>query len=635
MTVSEYSSELIKFASHLPQYLYDFANVLLAKVREIAAEVYVRLQNVAAIAKQKMAEVFHSLKNVVLDTWETVYDKVINPVMAALMKYVLEPVTELMSKIIAFAKMIIGGVSDMLDKGGKIVSKAYDAVYNAGEALSESIEFVMKKTAHIIENVVDGIRTGLNKGLEEVVGAAETTVNTLSNSVGTIVAGIETGINTTIHGTLNTVEKGVNSVGKGIDNVVGDVQVGINTGLTKMADVAQKGIDGVTNGVEEGVNTLGEVIVGGLGDVLDETEKIVNDLGNVLEDTVNDTIGLINTGLISPIETTINASADVVQSALNGIMVPVRSITGALDKIGSVHINLKPIYDGRPFSFLSAIDVPPVPRIGKLDIADIKNISIKDANVPGIRYVRPKGANPLGRQRLQASIEKAQKNWNVSIKKPNLSVSLNVDPVVIPKPPKNPVNLKAPTVNFDVEIDSKVPKKIYSGVMVAVKRGWQGVKEIASIVYNEVILPFVDVLWFLKDKIVWMIKEFASLTMGFLKDIVKGVQDLGEAVWTKLIDKIPGMSLLPATSTTKLYMVLVVLVLFLVGYQVKFVKDFISGFLRIALVPVIEVDKAFDKYVRSHVAVDSAVAKSGNVYKQKLSPQSGKGCNWKLRPQSG
>ncbi|KAG5187490.1 hypothetical protein JKP88DRAFT_243990 [Tribonema minus] len=723
MSVSEYSSELVKFSSHLPQYLYDFAGAMLQHIRRASAEVYARLKDVAVIAKQKMLEVLGSLKAIALDTWATVFDRVVKPVMSALTKYVLQPITSLLDKIIQFAKMVIDGVANVIGRAGDILGKAYNAVHHAADVMSDTIELVMKKSAQIIEQVVDGLRNGINKGLHEVVGAAESTINSVSNAVGDALGGMEGALNTTVGGTTGAIETGVNKVGAGITTAISGLEKGINTGISGVTDAAQKAVTGVTSGVETSLNTLGAGVAGGLDAVLNETETIVNDLGNVVESSVNDIVGLLNKGLVNPIESTINSSSDIIENALAGIMVPVRSITGGLNKLGDVRINLGPIFDAKPFSFLSQVAVPKDPQIAHIDLKDIPTIKIKDVNVPGVKYVKPKGALG-GRQRLQAAINRAEKNWQVAlgqavsrdrcpyktsddenatelqslgkkagislgvytqvvpekrdfgflpplgsnaqaavsqmrqgivlqptvpqhtntaasvavggkatghaapappsvavgaaaaaapaasdiliqgvaiptpnipaaptvkIDTPNLMVKLNVPKISIPKPKVNPISLNAPTVKFDVEIDSKIPKvpnlvdgisqgisalgdllskffkpvwaafasmqgiisstiamivhfwreevkwsKVVSGVAYALKRGWEGVKEVGRLVYKEVIIPMVNVLYFLRDKIVLLVHEFATLAMGFLADVYKGLRELGHDVWSKV-----------------------------------------------------------------------------------------------------
>ncbi|KAG5184113.1 hypothetical protein JKP88DRAFT_244979 [Tribonema minus] len=721
MSISEYSSELVKFSSHLPQYLYDFAGAMLQHIRRASAEVYARLKDVAVIAKQKMLEVLGSLKAIALDTWATVFDRVIKPVMSALTKYVLQPITALLDKIIQFAKMVIDGVTNVIGRAGDIMGKAYNAVHHAADVMSDTIELVMRKSAQIIEQVVDGLRNGINKGLHEVVGAAESTINSVSNAVGDALGGMESAVNATVGGTTGAIETGVNTIGGGITTAISGLEKGINTGISGVTDAAQKAVTGVTSGVEQTVNTLGAGVAGGLDAVLTETETIVNDLGNVVESSVNDIVGLLNKGLVNPIESTINSSSDIIENALAGIMVPVRSMTDGLNKLGGVRINLGPIFDAKPFSFLSQVAVPNNPQIAHIDLKDIPTIKINDVNVPGVKYVKPKGALG-GRQRLQAAINRAEKNWQVAlgqavsrdrcpyktsndanatelqslgkkggislgvytqvvpekrdfgflppmgsnaqaavshmrqgtvlqpsvpqqtntaapaavggkatshaapappsvavgaaaappaasdiliqgvaippvnipaaptvkIDTPNLTVKLNVPKILIPKPKANPVSLTAPTVQFDVEIDSKIPRvpnlvdgisqgisalgdllgkffkpvwsafgvlqgiisstiamivhfwkeevrwaNVVNGVTYALKRGWEGVKEVGRLVYKEVIVPVVNVLYFLRDKIVFLVHEFATLAMGFLGNIFQGLRELGHNVWTK------------------------------------------------------------------------------------------------------
>ncbi|KAG5179271.1 hypothetical protein JKP88DRAFT_247476 [Tribonema minus] len=414
MTIGEYSSELVKFSSHLPQYLYEFAGAMMQHIRNASAEVYARLKDVAKIARQKMLEVLTSLKAIALDTWQTVYDRVIRPVMTALTQYVLQPITALLDKIIKFAKMVIEGVTNVIGKAGDIMGKAYDAVHHAADVISDSIELVMKKSAEIIEKVVDGLRNGINKSLREVVGAAEDSINTLSNAVGDAMGGLEGAVNTTVHGTTDTIEKGVNTIGKGITSTVSSMESGINTGISGLRDAAQTAVTGVTTGVETSVNTLGGGIAGGLDSVLSETEDIVNDLGNMVEGSVNSIVGLLNTGLVGPVKSTINSSSDIVENALAGILVPVRSMTGGLNKLAGVRIDLGPIFDAKPFGFLSQVTVPANPQIGHIDMKDIPTITIKDVNIPAVKYVKPKGSLG-GRQRLQAAIDKAEKNWKVAL----------------------------------------------------------------------------------------------------------------------------------------------------------------------------------------------------------------------------
>jgi archaellum component FlaC len=819
MSISSYSSELIKFSSHLPQYLKEFAAVLMGHIRNAAGEVYARLENVAEFAKGKIMEVFASLKKVVFDAWSTVYDKAIRPVISALIKYVLEPITSLMDKIIEFAKMVIDGVRHVIGKAGDIVSKAYDSVHHAAEVLSESVELVMKKSAQIIESVVDGLRTGINRGLEEVVGAAEETLNSVSNAMGAALGGLEGAVNASLKGTTGVIEKGVNTLGEGITDAVSGLEGGINKSVGGMRDAMQTAVTGLVSGVEKSVNTLGEGVAGGLDGVLSETEQIVNDLGNVVEGSVNDVVGLLNKGLVNPIESTINSSGDIIENALEGIMVPVRSITDGLNKLSNTRINMGPIYDGRPFSFLRQVDTPDAPKIGRINMKDIPRITVPDVTVPGVRYVKPKGSLG-GRQRLQESIKNAEKNWKFALDKaasskrpykncgdadavsiqgvgskkgmglgtystekvsrdysflppmgagghqggpqaavsrmrkgeshadsepepikvsrcvaphyrepsplllplgkatasskdilipginlppvtipkvpavkldtPNLRVDIKAPVIKVPKPPVDPVQLKAPTVKFDVEIDSKVPQvpnivqgisdgveelgKLLSGffkpvwaafaslqgmvmttismimhffknevswenisrqVSYAMNRGWEGTKEVARLAYKEVIVPMVNVLYFMKDKIVWVVREFSEMAMDFLGDIYTALKQLGHNLWEKVIpvlkqaglvttgvaaygittflDKVPPFSMLPAASTTKLYIFLVLLIMFLIGSQVRFMKDVIVSSLKVGLSPLMALDRAFDRYVVKNIRKTSLIARIGGI----------------------
>lgn len=444
MSVGEYASQLTAFASHLPQFLFEFALSLKLEIKKLSAEIYARIQTVSAEAFKKISEITATVKRVALNTWNEVYDTVLKPVIGSLMQYVVEPVTALMNRLLKFVKMIIDSVGKVLDKSTSIIKSAYNGVYHAAGVLSDTIENVLKKSAAIIEDVVDGLRNGINTCVSDVVGVAEGAVKGMVTAVNATIGGIETGINETVHGLTGAVEDGVNSVGAGIKAAGDKMESGVNSSVNKIFTATEGVVNQLGSTVEGSVNVLGKGVADSLGSVIDETEDIINDMTSLLTTGVNGAISVINKGIADPIEAAVNSSAAIVEKALDGIMVPVRGIATGINKIADVRINLGPVYDGRPFNFLGHVDVPNGVSIGKVDIPNINGIDIGRVNLPNVNFVKPQGSlgataggassskrSQGGSARLKTIIATAEKNWKIASKEAQLQFAYSQKEIVL------------------------------------------------------------------------------------------------------------------------------------------------------------------------------------------------------------
>jgi phage-related protein len=804
MSVGEYGDELVKFATRLPQFLHDFAATILAKLKAVTAEVYERMKTVAAYVLGKYEEVKLRLEGVVFKTWAQFYDKVLAPIIAGVTDYIITPIRDLLTRIVKFAKMVLGSISDVLGRAGDIMTKAYDAVRHAAQVLSDTVRLVLVKSAALIEKVVDGVRNGINKGLGEVIGGVEDAVNTVTRGVSVAATAIENGVNVTTSAITGKISDGVNAIGDGVTKAVGGLETGINKGLQGIGNVTQGALNGVTEGVEKSVNNIGSGIIGTVDAVITETEDIINDLGNMLETTVNDTVNLINTGITAPLEDALNDSADVVRKALDGVLVPVKGVVDGLNKVGNFEINLGSLYKGKPFAALAKIDAPDAPTIRPVDIPDIPKVVVKDISIPGLKYVTPAKTPALGRARLLGSIARAQKNWTyasagairnlgkpqhhpshahsshtsqpaathaagtkgaglgvydsapvsnnfdflgcinnandtissmrsgggvtgtptpmptqmqapmptptrseaptvttapipdvsrrlgaavaaaggdhiingVALKTPQLpamptislsmpsipKLDLKIPQLTIPKPSPAGVTLKVPQVKFDLELDSKVPvipnpvdvigdgfsklgalmtnflepvwgafsslyalmqsvvativhfvkteitwEKLVQGVRWAAARGLEGLQALWELVYTDVVVPLVQTIIWLRDKVIVLVKEFASMVWGFLEDLQHKLAELGDAVWSKvkpalqqagvvtagvamfslgaLLERLPVFNLLPCSTTSKVYIFLVTIIMFLCGSHLVFCKDLVVESVKLVVAP--------------------------------------------------
>jgi Ricin-type beta-trefoil lectin domain len=417
-SVSEYAKELTQFTSKLPHFLWEFVQTLKEQLVKVAAEIYARVKTVSAYALKKMKEIGLKLKDAIWKTWEEVYDKVIRPMVAALMKYVVDPVMSLLNKIIDFAKMVLSSVSNALGKVKGIVSQAYNAVYHAAGTIADAVEYVMRESAKLIEISVSGLSDGLNNSMAKLVEGAQDAINGVTGAVNTSIAGIEGFVNGTVGGVTGAINTSVNKVGSGVSAVTNEIQGKVNQSMQQVLSGTGKVLGEVTGGIEDSVNVLASGVATGVGSILNETEDVVNSLGKMLETSVNGAIGVINKGLSAPIESTINSTADIVEKALDGVMAPVRAITGGYNKMSNFKLDLKIIDPIQPFGFLGNIPTPKTPKIGTIDIPDIGGINIKDVNLSDVAFVKPSaplGAAPLmGRARLNAAISAAEKNWKIA-----------------------------------------------------------------------------------------------------------------------------------------------------------------------------------------------------------------------------
>jgi hypothetical protein len=435
MSVSEYAKELTKFSSRLPAYLTEFAQTIKTFVIKISAEIYARVKTIATYAAKKMKEIRKMVLDPIKDTWQTVYETVIRPMITAFMKYIVQPVTALLDKIMSFARLVIEEVTAALEKGGHIVSEAYDAVYDASEKLAEIIEDVMRQSAHSIESMVKGIQTGLNVSMKAVIGSTETVVNNITGVIDDAANIIEKSVNTTVSGVVKTTNDTVNTIGAGISGVARDAQDGINTGLRAITKVAETGINTITQTTDDAVNTMGGSVASAFGSVMNETESIVNELSDVVENSVNGTIELINTKISHPVEKVVNGASDIVENSIADLMSPIKGITDGLNKIAGWEIDAK-IFRVRPLAFMK-INAPLPGRVNvpHIDIPNLDKIDIPHVNLPDVTYeIPPDTTKALGsiapyselkrngsstskaaaRERLTAAIRRAEKNWKIA-----------------------------------------------------------------------------------------------------------------------------------------------------------------------------------------------------------------------------
>ncbi|KAG5181779.1 hypothetical protein JKP88DRAFT_256054 [Tribonema minus] len=418
LTAGEYARELTVFTTKLPEYLSKFAALIKSKLMTAAAEVYARMISVSAYLKAKVAEIAKAALTPMYDTWAAFHDAVIKPLIAGMIQYVLQPVTKAMDAIVAFVHLVMKEVDGVLDGGGEIVRKAYDAVYQASGTLSKTIESMLEKIADLIEKLVAGVRGAVNTALDTVVSGVETSVNQIGKGVEKAMDGVESGINDAMSGTVGSATAAVNTSTKALDVVVSSTGDKRNTAFTKVTGGVQDSVNAVAGGVQDAVNNVGSNIVGGIGNVIDETEQVVNSLSDGLASSINAMIGVINKDVSGKIEATVNSSATVIEKAVDAGLTPIRSIAKSINKISSFELKLGALGSIYPFMFIPYVREPNGVDLPTVDIPDIPTITIPHVNIPSVTYKVPSTATkkPQGdaRARLLGAIERAQKNWKIA-----------------------------------------------------------------------------------------------------------------------------------------------------------------------------------------------------------------------------
>jgi hypothetical protein len=429
-TVAEYAKDLTLFASKLPQYLANFATALKVKLLLVGSKVYKRLQSVWAMIYKKLEAVRELLSKPLHDAWDTVYSQVIQPIIASVIKYILEPVTELIDSVAAFVGTVIKEVKKIMGESQDIVAKAYHAVYDASGQVSATVEKILVDCAELIEKLVTSIRNATNTTLDGVMGGLETSVNAIGAGVNTAIDGLESGVNTVLGGTVGTVNTTVNKLGEAVDTIATGTSKTVNTALSTVTEGVEDSVNKVADGVESAVNVVGANVVGAADSVVQETENIINGLSLGLETSVNTLIDVINDKVGGVIETTVNGSADIVEDAVNTLLKPIKAITSGINKIPAVEISLGKLGSIYPFSFVPTVRAPKNVDFPKVAIPNIDHVDIPDVHMPTLKYVVPTAqtattakavtivpatkAKALGRERILGAIQRAQKNWRIS-----------------------------------------------------------------------------------------------------------------------------------------------------------------------------------------------------------------------------
>ncbi|KAG5186440.1 hypothetical protein JKP88DRAFT_241048 [Tribonema minus] len=418
-TMSEYTKDLTLFASKIPEYLAEFATVLKVKLLQVSADVYRKLQSVWVIVKQKLEEVRALLSKPIHDAWNTVFDQVIQPMITAIIKYILEPVTKLIDSVAAFVGIVLKEVKGVIGESQDIVAKAYDATYAASGQVSATVERIIKDCAELIEKLVTSIRTTTNDTLDTVMGGLETSVNNIGKGVNAAIDGLETGVNKVLSGAVGTASNAVNDVGAAIDTIATGTADLVNDSLGKVTGGLQGAINTVSDDIESAVNTVGAGVVDGASGIVHETEDIINDLSTGLETSVNTLINVINTNVSGTIEATANGSAGIIEDAVNTLLKPIQSITTGINKIPAVKLSLGALGNIYPFSFVPTVRPPNNVDFPTLDIPDIDPVDIPSVHLPSFKYVTraqqaKAAAKAQGRQRILGAIARAQKNWKMA-----------------------------------------------------------------------------------------------------------------------------------------------------------------------------------------------------------------------------
>lgn len=421
MSAEEYAKTLTAFASHLPQYLAEFASSIKQKIIELTADILARIKTVYSYAKQKLTEILSKAKD---QAWEAIHKDVIRPFLTALHQYIVAPITSLIDKIITFSKFVLKEVGTVLDKGEHVVKEGYDAVYDASEKVSETVGLIFEQTAQTIEKMVAGIRTGVNSSIQEVVQTAESTLNTVTTAIEAVVQDTEQVINGVVQSTVGMTNSVVNDCGKALDQVVATTESEVNKAFQGVENATNKVMADVCHGVEDGVNDVGGAVVNGIGGVMTETETIVNDVSDGLQSAVNSVLGNINNRLSAPIEKALNSSANIVETAVNGLLVPVQGLAKGVNSLTDWKIGLGIFGDLHPLATMGYVDVPDGVKIPTITIPPIKNIDIPHVNIPTLQYVVPPAAlgaaarapstNLESRRRLREVIRQAKKNWKIA-----------------------------------------------------------------------------------------------------------------------------------------------------------------------------------------------------------------------------
>jgi hypothetical protein len=424
MTTTEYAKELTLFSTKIPEYLTQLVTLIKNKLLVAASEVHARMTVVWEYVKRKVQEIMTAARRPVYDTWEAFHDAVIAPLIAGMIKYVLEPITQTMDKVVDFAHTVMSQVDEVLEGGGEIVAKAYNAVYEASGTISKSVEKVISHAAEIIEKLVEGVRTSVNSTMNVLAEGLETSVNSIGKGVEEAIGGLEGGVNAVLSSTVRTATDAVNESAKAFDGVVTGTGQAFNSSISKVTKGVEGSINSLGQNVEGAVNTLGSAVIGGIGGVVNETEDIVNGLSDGLTTSVNTIIGVINKDVSKNIETTVNRSADVIEKAVLAGLVPIRSIAKSINKISSLDIKLGALGSIYPFMFIPHVREPAGLTLPTVDIPELDPISIPHVKIPSVSYKNqssgdktnsvPLGAQSIGRQRLLEAVERAQKNWTMA-----------------------------------------------------------------------------------------------------------------------------------------------------------------------------------------------------------------------------
>lgn len=590
-------------------------NNVLNEIKKIVKIIMDNLDNFKSKVMEFIQIAYEEVADVVIKTKDGLYKFLIEPIVKFITEYITTPIGFLISKLIEFKDLIATSIETASREVTGVIVNLRDNLIKAISFIPKYIEEFLNIIIDIINVTTEGTIDGVNTGMFEIVKGTNV-------AVGGIVTGVNAtsaGMTTASKAVAKSIETGVNGMITGINK---GVILGINTSLTASTDALKASLnEGVIKPLNLSTKGMSTAVNSSINPIVDVVNKSIGGMNNLKNVTFPRleipqlTIPEVDLK-ITRIPETLIINKTLITPELKPFqnmppMANANPINVSIPPISDVNIPYpKKIEDVQGVTFDLNYNIP---EIKSADPKDPKNfISVKPDLIPKPPAIM--GGTPRdGKKNLfqmnkggflpQLSLDPVVTTVTNELKKPITEATRFITNIY--DKTMEPINkIIQDLVALSETIKSSI--RFLFDKFLNLKYFWMMIDEITkgvnytyqqviNIITEKVISPVYDLLMGLKNQLMKQINNVVKIIQGFFEEILSKLQELfgrvGEVLYetgkivvnsagyflfynvASSIDKIP----LPVNVTAKMNIIILTVVFFiyiLIEYYLYRIYDF-------------------------------------------------------------
>jgi hypothetical protein len=263
LDVSSYASELLAFASNLPQHLRKMLRIVLDLLKRLYKEVVARTKYVLKNLKKFWIMAWNKIKDMIGYSWQIIKKQVVDPFFEGLMKFIVEPMKMIISKMGKILAIVKNGITMAFRKMGNALETSWLSAVGGFDVLSEGVESAFKGIARAIGDMGIGLEQALTSTGEGLAHGFHQMGEGIGTAIEETVNGLGMGFTMTIDGILDAIEAMLDGIGRGMSGSVNGLVDAVNyttvVPINKLSDQIQAAVGGLTegvNGINKGYNAI-------------------------------------------------------------------------------------------------------------------------------------------------------------------------------------------------------------------------------------------------------------------------------------------------------------------------------------------------------------------------------------------